>query len=311
MTVKYSRGKSGSGKFKILLAVALLAAIVIAGAVNLSDRTGGSGRDVRKTNERGTGTAATSLEGSRDLPEYTGEVYVTLNGNEPGFTESEIEEARTSYEKYGALDRHGRCTGAVASVSKDTMPAADEARGDISMVHPTGWRSGQGWERMHLIAWCLTDENANCRNLVTGTHYCNVDGMEPFESAVARYIDRTGNHVLYRTTPIYRGKDQICSGIHMEAYSVEDRGSGVCFNIYCFNVSPGSTIDYRTGVVTNKGAVKDESVRTYVLNTNTMKFHYPSCSSVAAMSPANRRTVRASRSELIREGYAPCGACEP
>ena len=257
---------------------------------------------------------ADGISGDLDfaLPVYADEPSVEINGNVPEFDESLKTEE--SFENYGKLDKHGRCTTAIANLSTDTQPGASEERGDISSVHPSGWMSEQGWERCHLIGWQLSGENDNPRNLVTGTHYMNVDGMLPFENEVEWYISDTGNHVLYEVTPVFEGKNMVCSGVHMQAESVEDEGEGVSFNVFCFNVKPGYDINYKTGEV----KVADEELarsqtfnRGYVLNTNTMKFHYPSCSSVASMAEHNKEYVETSREELIEAGYSPCGNCEP
>lgn len=246
------------------------------------------------------------------LPVFADEPSVEINHNVPVFDDALKTEE--SFETYGALDKHGRCTTAIANLSTDTQPAASEGRGDISSVHPSGWMSDQGWERCHLIGWQLSGENDNPRNLVTGTHYMNVEGMLPFENQVEWYITETGNHVLYEVTPIFEGKNMVCAGVHMQGYSVEDAGAGVSFNVFCFNVKPGYDINYKTGEVT----VADEELarqqsfnRGYVLNTNTMKFHYPSCSSVEKMAEHNKEYVETSREELIEAGYSPCGNCEP
>ena len=260
------------------------------------------------------GTAKNKTGGSVafEIPEYEGRPSVEINGNIPQFDDSI--KTTESFEEYEPLDKHGRCTTAIANLSTDTQPALDETRGDISAVHPSGWMSGQGWERCHLIGWQLSGENDNPRNLVTGSHYMNVDGMLPYENKIDWYISDTGNHVLYEVTPIFEGKESVCKGVHMQAESVEDDGSGISFNVFCFNVSPGRKIDYKTGAVT---VIDEEAVsrnafeRGYVLNTNTMRFHYPSCSSVANMAEHNKETANTSREELIKRGYAPCGNCEP
>lgn len=259
-----------------------------------------------------TTTETTVANDVSEIPEYSGEPSVAVNDNIPVFDDSL--KTTDSFEEYGALDKRGRCTTAMANLSVDTQPASNEVRGDIASVHPSGWKSDQGWERCHLIGWQLSGENDNPRNLVTGTHYMNVDGMLPYENEVATYIEETGNHVLYQVTPIFKGKNMVCSGVQMQAESVEDEGEGVSFNVFCFNVSPGREIDYKTGSVT----ITDEEVasansfeRTYVLNRNTMRFHYPSCSSVSQMAEHNREYVTTSREKLIQEGFQPCGNCEP
>ncbi len=188
------------------------------------------------------------------VPEYSGAASVTLNNNQPEFTDDEITTA--SYEQYGALDSYGRCTTAIACIGTDLMPT--EERGSIGMIKPTGWNQNKYpgivdseppylYNRCHLIGYQLTGENANERNLVTGTRYMNVDGMLPYENEVASYIKNTGNHVMYRVTPIFEDSNLLCSGVQMEAYSVEDSGKGVSFNVYCYNVQPGVIIDYTDG----------------------------------------------------------------
>ena len=188
------------------------------------------------------------------VPEYSGAASVTLNNNQPEFTDEEITTA--SYEQYGSLDSYGRCTTAIACIGTDLMPT--EERGSIGMIKPTGWNQNKYpgivdseppylYNRCHLIGYQLTGENANECNLVTGTRYMNVDGMLTYENEVASYIKNTGNHVMYRVTPIFEGSNLLCSGVQMEAYSVEDSGKGVSFNVYCYNVQPGVIIDYADG----------------------------------------------------------------
>ena len=159
----------------------------------------------------------------------------------------------SSFERYAPLDSLGRCGVAYANIGKDIMPT--EERGSIGMVKPSGWHSIRYenvdgkylYNRCHLIGYQLSAENANTSNLITGTRYLNIQGMLPFENMVADYIRETGNHVLYRVTPIYEGDNLVASGVLMEAYSVEDEGDGICFNVYCYNVQPGIVIDYATG----------------------------------------------------------------
>lgn len=186
-----------------------------------------------------------------DIPAYTDTPYVELNGNEPDFDQADF--TTESFETYGELDSLGRCTVAYANIGRDLMPT--EKRGDISSVHPSGWVQAQYdfvdgkslYNRCHLIGYQLTGENANERNLITGTRYLNVEGMLPFENLVADYIKETGNHVLYRVSPVFDGDDLVAEGVQMEAESVEDGGEGVCYNVFCYNVQPGVEIDYATG----------------------------------------------------------------
>lgn len=340
-----------------------------------------------------------------NLPAYSGDAYVELNNNLPGFKKSEL--TKKAFEKYSELDELGRCGAAYANVCKETMPT--EERGAIGMVKPSGWHTIKYdnvdgkylYNRCHLIGYQLTGENANEQNLITGTRYMNVEGMLPFENMVADYVEDTNNHVLFRVTPIFKGDNLLASGVQMEAYSVEDKGKGVCFNVYCYNVQPGITINYADGssklsdgtitsvtlnyskyslkvgqsktlvatvtpasskgtvkwyssnnkvaTVSNTGKVtakkagtvtitaktsnglkatckitvkgKEDSVVssgttttgkcTYVLNTNTKKFHLPSCSSVSDMKEKNKKEVSCSREEVINMGYDPCKRCNP
>lgn len=186
-----------------------------------------------------------------DIPAYSGEPYVVLNNNIPTFTKEDMSTA--SFEIYGDLDDLGRCTIAYANVGTDLMPT--EKRGSISSVKPTGWHSVQYdivdgkslYNRCHLIGFQLTGENANKKNLITGTRYLNVDGMLPFENMISDYVKETDNHVLYRVTPIFQDDFLVAHGVQMEAWSVEDEGDGVCFNIFAYNIQPGVEIDYATG----------------------------------------------------------------
>lgn len=187
------------------------------------------------------------------LPEYAGQAYVEVNGGVPDFSD-EDKERTDVFEYYSDLDALGRCGTAYANICRELMPT--EERGNIGRVKPSGWHTVKYpdvipdrylYNRCHLIAFCLAGENANEKNLITGTRYLNVEGMLPFEEQVARYVERTDNHVLYRVTPIFSGDDLIASGVEMEAWSIEDQGEGICFHIYCYNVQPGIVIDYATG----------------------------------------------------------------
>lgn len=187
------------------------------------------------------------------LPAYSGTAYTIVNDNQPNFSSAEL--TTQGYEKYSSLDSLGRCGVALASCGKEIMPGANEERGSISGIKPSGWiqakydgiSGGYLWNRCHLLGWQLSAENANRQNLITGTRYMNINGMLPFENMVADYIRETGNHVAYRVTPIFEGNNLVCSGVQMEAYSIEDEGESICFNVYCYNVQPGITINYATG----------------------------------------------------------------
>lgn len=293
----------------------------------------------------GEGTSAFSL---REIPAYSGTPYTEVNGNKPYFTEAEL--TTQSFETYSELDSLGRCGMAYANVGQDLMPT--EPRGEIGAVKPTGWHlvkydnvDGKYlYNRCHLIAYMLAAENANPQNLITGTRYLNVQGMLPFETKVCDYVKNTGNHVLYRVTPIFDGDNLLADGVLMEAYSVEDAGEGICFCVFAYNVQPGIGIDYATGdnwaessgtyqsteasvaeetpapqpetdtavqITPELSAPQETQQTTYVLNTNTMKFHYPTCSSVDDMKEKNKQIYTGSRDEVINMGYVPCKRCNP
>lgn len=253
-----------------------------------------------------------------DIPAYSGEGYIAINDNIPEFPEEDF--TTEAFETYSELDYLDRCGPAYANLGRELMPT--EERGDIGRVHPSGWHSVQYdnvegkslYNRSHLIGFQLAGENDNEKNLITGTRYMNATLMLPFENMVADYIHETSNHVLYRVTPVYEGQNLVASGVQMEAMSVEDGGEGICFNVYIYNVQPGIEIDYATGDSRlasggeNSGAGEEA---TYILNTNSKKFHYPTCGSISDMSSANKQTYKGSRSDLISEGYTPCGNCNP
>ena len=190
------------------------------------------------------------------IPEYQTNPYVIINDNIPLFTESDY--TTNAFETYSELDNLGRCGVAFANICKEVMPSEDEERQEIGMIKPSGWQTVRYdgivegnylYNRCHLIGYQLSGENANEKNLITGTRYMNVDGMLPFENLVDDYIEENeNNHVLYRVTPIFEGDNLVASGVQMEAYSVEDNGKGICFNVYVYNVQPGVIIDYTTGV---------------------------------------------------------------
>ena len=187
-----------------------------------------------------------------NLPAFSDRPYEEINGNAPYFTEDEMTDV--SYENYSELDSRGRCGVATACIGKDIMPT--EPRGQIGIIKPTGWHSVKYaginggpylYNRCHLIAFELAGENANEKNLITGTRYMNATGMLRFENQVAEYVRKTGHHVMYRVTPVFEGENLLASGVLMEAKSVEDDGAGVQFCVYCYNVQPGITIDYSDG----------------------------------------------------------------
>ena len=185
------------------------------------------------------------------IPAYDGKAYVAVNNNEPFFTDSDM--TITAFENYSDLDSLGRCGVAYANICKEIMPT--EKRGKIGMIKPSGWHTVKYdvikdrylYNRCHLIGYQLAGENANPKNLITGTRYLNVEGMLPFENLVADYVNNTGNHVLYRVTPMFSGSNLVANGVLIEAKSVEDNGGGILFNVYCYNVQPGIGINYENG----------------------------------------------------------------
>lgn len=279
------------------------------------------------------------------VPEFSGSPYIPINGNVPDFSSSDL--TPESFEAYSELDNLGRCGVAIASIGQDLMPT--EERGEIGQVKPSGWHTVKYdcvdgkylYNRCHLIGFQLTGENANEKNLITGTRYLNVEGMLPFENMVADYVKETGNHVLYRVTPIYDGDNLVASGVLMEAESVEDSGEGISYNVFCYNAQPGVSIDYATGESwldegTDASASEAEvgnasegegvdpvpeptedvgsagvAENVYIINTNSGKFHLPSCSSVSDMKDKNKIEFTGTREEVVNMGYEPCGSCKP
>lgn len=273
-----------------------------------------------------------------DVPSFSGEPYCVLNNNIPVFGDVEI--STEEFEYYSNLDSLGRCGYAIANIGESLMPT--EERGAIGQIKPSGWHTVKYnelidgnylYNRCHLIGYQLAGENANELNLITGTRYLNVQGMLPFEEQVANYVKNTGNHVLYRVTPVFEEENLVASGVVIEAFSVEDIGKGVCFNVYCYNIQPGISIDYLTGdswvsdeqaeIPTDSSTqteavddavapiVQDSSAQTYFLNTNTKKFHYPYCDSVSEMKEKNKKEVFDTRENIINMGYQPCKRCNP
>ena len=255
------------------------------------------------------------------IPAYSKDLYVELNGNKPFFDASSLE--AVPYEYYSPLDKAGRCGPAFAICCRETMPAPGE-RENISDIRPTGWQyteypfipDGNLYNRSHLIARSLTAEEANEKNLITGTQQMNQDGMNPFEIAAARYIDDTGNHVAYRVTPVFEDDNAIASGVIMEAVSLEDGGKGVCFNVYVYNVQPYVKIDYRTGKSEAdekalSGRETDPAMEsaTYIINKNSMTFHKKDC----AVLPKEKNRIYTEKSyeELVAEGCKPHKDCLP
>lgn len=292
---------------------------VVSQVAESQEEPAASATESTETENEGPGSDDPSML-LEDIPAYDSSPYVEINGNIPVFDEAD--KTTEAFETYSDLDSLGRCGAAYANICIELMPTED--REDINSVTPTGWvqneydfvDGGYLYNRCHLIGHQLAGEDANEKNLITGTRYMNVQGMLPFENMVADYVTEMGNHVLYRVTPVYDGSNLVASGVQMEAWSVEDEGDGICFNVYSYNVQPGVEINYVTGEnwPTSSGtdtASNETEENTYILNTNTMKFHLPDCSSVSDMSEDNKETYTGSRDDLINEGYEPCGRCNP
>lgn len=272
------------------------------------------------------------------VPNYVGEPFIVINGGIPEFSENDKMNLEP-FEEYSKLDNFGRCGVAYANICLDLMPT--EERGSIGSVRPSGWHTVKYndlidgnylYNRCHLIGYQLAGENANELNLITGTRYLNMVGMLEFENTVCDYVKETENHVLYRVTPWFKGANLVADGVQIEAWSVEDSGKGICFNVYCYNVQPGIEIDYSTGeswvssdsndnndkadVVNEEenhineiGASVEQEIGEYVLNKNTKKFHLPTCSSVEDMSEKNKEVINSSIDEIKGDGYTPCARC--
>lgn len=288
------------------------------GALGSKDKADGPQEDLVNNN------SYVSLDA---IPAYDGKAYVAVNNNEPFFTDSDM--TTTAFENYSDLDSLGRCGVAYANICKDIMPT--EERGKIGMIKPSGWHTVKYdvikdrylYNRCHLIGYQLAGENANPKNLITGTRYLNVEGMLPFENMVADYVNNTGNHVLYRVTPMFSGSNLVANGVLIEAKSVEDNGGGILFNVYCYNVQPGVGINYENGdswldgttgsassgsdtSATENSAADSSNSETMVHITATgKKYHRAGC-----------RTLKKSDTEVTLDeaksmGLSPCGICNP
>lgn len=360
-----ARGRRTITKGAAALAVILVAAILFAFALaqpGLPTRTFAD--DGTSTAAANDGTAAQALPSASTVsgadflaaldayvaanPAADEGDYVEIDDNTPSFT---VDDATTdAFQSFSPLDWLGRCGTAYACLGPETLPT--DARGDISEIHPSGWvqnfydfiEDESLYNRSHLIAHCLSGQDANEQNLITGTRHFNADVMEPIEAMVLDYIERTGNHVLYRVTPVFEGDELVARGVQIEALSMEDGGQGVSLNVFLRNIQPGVAIDYATGnnwadeaatagnwstsapagtaplapisAAATTSQADDTSTDTpatvtYVVNKNTGKFHYPSCSSVPKIKAKNRMDSNQTRDELIAQGYVPCKNCNP
>lgn len=288
------------------------------GALGSKDKVDGPQEDLVNNN------SYVSLDA---IPAYDGRAYVAVNNNEPFFTDSDM--TTTAFENYSDLDSLGRCGVAYANICKDIMPT--EERGKIGMIKPSGWHTVKYdvikdrylYNRCHLIGYQLAGENANPKNLITGTRYLNVEGMLPFENLVADYVNNTGNHVLYRVTPMFSGSNLVANGVLIEAKSVEDNGGGILFNVYCYNVQPGVGINYENGdswldgttgsassgsdssVAENSAADSSNSETMVHITATGKKYHRAGCQTL------KKSDTEVTLDEAKSMGLSPCGICNP
>lgn len=288
------------------------------GALGSKDKADGPQEDLVNNN------SYVSLDA---IPAYDGKAYVAVNNNEPFFTDSDM--TTTAFENYSDLDSLGRCGVAYANICKDIMPT--EERGKIGMIKPSGWHTVKYdvikdrylYNRCHLIGYQLAGENANPKNLITGTRYLNVEGMLPFENLVADYVNNTGNHVLYRVTPMFSGSNLVANGVLIEAKSVEDNGGGILFNVYCYNVQPGVGINYENGdswLDGTTGSASSGSDTSATENSDADSSNSETMVHIAATGKkyhrAGCRTLKKSDTEVTLDeaksmGLSPCGICNP
>ena len=302
----------------LLMAVSLMLCACGQVEIVIGDGSGYGSSTQNGSQLSGAGNHSQTSVSLDSIPEYSGDPYVVVNNNVPFFSKEDLK--AEVFESYGDLDSLGRCTVAYSMVGTETMPT--EERGSIGQVKPTGWHAVKYdnvdgkylYNRCHLIGYQLTAENANVKNLITGTRYLNVQGMLPFENLTADYIKETGNHVLYRVTPVFEGDNLVASGVLMEGESAEDDGEAIQFCVYVYNVQPGIIIDYATGdsrLDDGTGGSFQNARKTYVLNTNSKTFHKPDCGSVGKIKDSNKQTFVGTREEAIKNGYSPCKSCNP
>lgn len=295
--MKLERKKNGKENWRAILCVfGLLCCLLLTGCID---------------DHAGTETASKQeMITLADIPEYSGEPFVAVEGNEPDFSEDEL--TVQSFESYSELDSLGRCGTAYACVGRDLMPT--EERGSIGQVKPTGWHTVKYeqvdgkylYNRCHLIGYQLSGENANEKNLITGTRYMNVEGMLPFENMVADYVKETENHVLYRVTPIFEEDNLLASGVQMEALSVEDEGEAVSFNVFVYNSQPGIFIDYATG----ESALDESDIASAEVqegeirgNSRSKIYHCPGQAAYEEMADSNNLVIFQTEQEAEAAGY--------
>lgn len=289
-------------KFAISICALLISFVLFAGA----------GVTTTKSNDKVVTKNNVSEE--LQIPDYNGKAYAVINENIPSFTKSQ-KKNKSAFEKYSNLDSKGRCGVAFANICKEIMPTGK--RESIGSIKPSGWHTVKYenvdgkylYNRCHLIGWQLAGENANAKNLITGTRYLNVMGMLPFENMVDDYVEETNNHVLYRVTPKFEGNNLVATGVQIEAWSVEDKGEGICFNVFCYNIQPGIEINYLNGeshLVEDVAEVENIGREGMVwLSATGKKYH--SINNCGKMNPSKARQV--TEAEAISSGMDRCKKC--
>lgn len=306
--------KKNRHRGKWYITTLILALIVGSGLITYNISDNNSGSDYNEVPE-----SCISLE---DIHDYQGTPYIEINNDEPFFTQEEKSNSE-AFENYSELDEFGRCGAAYANVCRELMPT--EPRGEIGDIKPTGWHTVKYndiidgnylYNRCHLIGYQLTGENDNARNLITGTRYLNINGMLPFENMIYEYLEANNNHVLYRVTPVFEDDNLVASGVLLEGYSVEDSGSGICFNVYCYNIQPGIHIDYATGDSYEEQTYVDETDE--ISDTGTQEdselvwisatgSKYHSINNCGSMNPD--RATQITRKQAEKMGYSACKLC--
>lgn len=293
-------------KFTVIL-LCVVTIFVCGGCTILQDASWTNPQVTLQSGIQGSENTTITLD---TIPAYSGEPYCILSDNQPDFDTGNL--PTESFETYSELDAFGRCGVVYANIGTDLMPT--EERGSIGQVKPTGWHTVKYdfvdgkylYNRCHLIGFQLSGENANERNLITGTRYMNVDGMLPFENMVADFVKETDYHVLYRVTPIFEGENLVATGVQIEAVSVEDKGEGICFNVFVYNVQPGVTIDYATGeswLTEETPSQTEEPLLEIRGNKSSKIYHMPGQAAYEDMADSKNLVIFHSEEEAIAAGY--------
>jgi DNA-entry nuclease len=298
--------------FRLIFIVLIVSCLVVGGCLCVKKLIEQSSEQSSEQSNEQSIKPADGLITIDSIPDYSGSAYVVIKNNIPSFPMEDF--TTTSFETYCELDEYGRCSAAYANIGTDLMPTIE--RDSIGQIKPSGWQTVKYdnvdgkylYNRCHLIGYQLTAENANERNLVTGTRYLNIEGMLPFENMIADYVKETKNHVLYRVTPIFEGDNLVASGVQMEGNSVEDKGEGICFNIYAYNVQPGIMIDYLNGEsylsdTEQRDNNKEQTLIELRGNSNSMIYHCPGQAAYEELADSKYLIVFYSEQEALDVGY--------